>query len=76
MEKKNKGEIIKFRQLNYKTIGIKIKGLTPLLQERDDGTCAEYYDKKKAELTLSCGIVFIFFVWGTIGLALYASYCL
>jgi hypothetical protein len=36
----------------------------------------EYFNMEKAQQMLSIGLVFVLFIWGTIGLALYASYCL
>ena len=40
--------MITLKPMNWKYINIHIKG-TDLLMERDDGTCAEYYDKKKGQ---------------------------
>ncbi|GAH30105.1 unnamed protein product [marine sediment metagenome] len=40
---------ILLKPLNWKYAEIPIRGVTDLLMERDDGTCAEYYDKKKGK---------------------------
>lgn len=49
MEKKSGNKKIELKQMNWKTVEIRIRGITDLLMERDDGTCAEYYDKKKGQ---------------------------
>ena len=41
--------MIVLKPMNWKAIDILIRGITDLLMERDDGTCAEYYDKKKGQ---------------------------
>ena len=52
MAKKSNKEVVEkkifLKPLNWKYAEIHVKGVTDLMMERDDGTCAKYYEGVKA----------------------------